>query len=207
MIAELRLFTCFLLLGWMAPDAPAEESASEKSLDGGKKRGSLSDRRERVRGDSGKWRDDPSLQVAPSITEKPEKMALDDWGDLLAEKDFQLTPATDTWLIFRTHQLDDNDRVWVERIERDGSEITVVFNQAIWQGYYSKSFTWYGVLGVNLGKLPAGQFTAKWIIRPLTFTEFVDPANRRTSDSKNEKKAEDQDPEELSVAFEVAQPN
>jgi len=60
----------------------------------------------------------------------------------------------DNCLIFQTRQLDDNDRVWVESVERQGNEFTIVMKEAIWQGYYYKTFTGYEVLVVNLGKLP-----------------------------------------------------
>ena len=51
-------------------------------------------------------------------------------------------------------QLDDNDRLWIERIERKGNRITVVLNRAVWQGYYRKNFTeaasWFKrVLNIN----------------------------------------------------------
>jgi hypothetical protein len=90
----------------------------------------------------------------------------------------------DNWLLFKTRQLDDNDRAWIDRVERKGNQFTVVLNQAIWQGRYLKTFTYYNVYGVNLGRLPPGRYEAKWIVKPLTFREFE--GNGRPSDQQTE---------------------
>jgi hypothetical protein len=129
--------------------------------------------REMVRGDSGKWNDAPILQVIPPLSKMPPGMNLDTWGDHLLET-AATAPAAEgeSWLLFRTRQLDDNDRVWVEKVERKGSEITVAMREAVWQGNYFKTFTYYGVLAVNLGKLPAGDYTVNWVVEPLVFTKF-----------------------------------
>ena len=79
------------------------------------KRAALHDTAQLVRGDSGKWSDDARLQHAPPLAQKPAKMALDAWADLLLKKQLELTDKDDNWLIFRTEQLDDNDRLWIER--------------------------------------------------------------------------------------------
>lgn len=135
-------------------------------------RGTLHDAFQNVRGDTGKWNDNPILQHVPPIERKPPKKSLDDWADQWLEQDFQLTNHDNSWLILRTRQLDDNDRVWVERIERNGNAFTVAVSEAIWQGRYSKTFTYYSVFGLNLGKLEAGTYEVKWIIHPLTFKQF-----------------------------------
>ncbi len=132
----------------------------------------LESARESVRGDTGKWNDNPILQFAPPPGKKPEGLNLDNWADQLLETGENPGSEEETWLLFRTRQLDDNDRVWVEKIEREGNTITVRMSEAIWQGNYFKTFTYYEVLLVNLGKLPAGEYTVKWIIDPLVFTEF-----------------------------------
>ncbi|MBI5773049.1 MAG: hypothetical protein HZA89_04810 [Verrucomicrobia bacterium] len=173
-----------------------------KNLTDRAKRDALSDHRESVRGDSGRWNDAPRLQHAPPIQRKPPKVSLDDWADQLAERKFQPTSADDNWLVFRSRQLDDNDRVWVERIERRGNEFVVVLNEAIWQGYYQKTFTYYPVLGVNLGKLAPGNYKAKCVIQPMQFKRFEEPGRPQDNWPKDEQPA-GKKPVELSVAFTV----
>lgn len=158
----------------------------------------------RVRGDSGKWSDEPRLQPAPGIQQKPTKTLLDDWSDQLLEKKFQLNEADEAWLIFRTRQLDDNDRVWVERIERRENQFVIVANEAIWKGTYFRNFTYFNVIGLNLGKLEPGKYEVKWMIKPAVFEKFDQasqqgdnwPINERPSDAK---------PVQLSITFNVAE--
>ncbi len=153
----------------------AQESTMLKAVKDRAERGTLSDQRQLVRGDTGKWNDSATLQHAPPLTQKPQGMSLDDWADELAEKKPAITDADDNWLLFRTRQLDDNDRVWIEKIERSGNEFTITMHEAIWQGNYFKTFTYYEVTAVNLGKLPAGGYTVKWIVKPLTFKQLEKP--------------------------------
>jgi hypothetical protein len=176
-----------------------------KNLSDRAKRDALSDRREMVRGDSGKWNDAPRLQHAPPIQRKPARLSLDDWADQLAETKFQPASNDDHWLLFRSRQLDDNDRVWVERIERRGNEFLVVLNEAIWQGYYQKTFTYYPVLGVNLGQLQPGHYKVKWVIQPWQFKRFEDPGRPQDNWPKDEQPAGGK-PVELSVTFTVVAP-
>jgi hypothetical protein len=168
-------------------------------------RGTLEVRAESVRGDTGKWRDDALLQAAPPFVEKAGMLSLDDWADRLLEAKVQPASDGDTWLIFRTRQFDDNDRAWVERIERRGNRFTVVMPQAIWEGFYRKSFTYYRVIAVNLGQLPAGTYEATWTVQPLSFTAFADATNRRSSPSKDEQPAKVKAAEKLKfdLAFQV----
>jgi len=57
-------------------------------------RGTLHNALQNVRGDSGKWNDDPKLQRAPPLFRKPGKMLLDDWFDQLERTGSRpLTPA------------------------------------------------------------------------------------------------------------------
>jgi hypothetical protein len=203
-----------LLLAMLSAALLAQESGPAKSPHGDvwtktlsdrAKRDALSDHREMVRGDSGKWNDAPRLQHAPPIQRKPPKLSLDDWADQLAGKKFQPTGDDDNWLVFRSRQLDDNDRVWVERIERRGNEFVVVLNEAIWQGYYQKTFTYYPVLGVNLGKLAPGHYKAKWVIQPLQFKRFEEPGKPQDNWPKDEQPTGTK-PVELSVPFAVVSP-
>lgn len=188
----------------LVQDPQPQRDSWTRALKDRSQRGTLQDAFQNVRGDSGKWRDEPSLQHAPPIGEKPVKMSLDDWADqLLEKKGFQTTPRDDNWLLFRTRQLDDNDRVWVERIERQGNQFTVVLNEAIWEGRYSKTFTYYGDFGVNLGKLEPGKYEAKWIVKPLLFKQFEGSGRPMDNWPKDERPAEKK-PVELRVTFSIA---
>ena len=168
------------------------------------KRAALHGSGQLVRGDSGKWNDDAQLLHAPPIEQKPAKMPLDAWVDQLVKKKIELTDKDDNWLIFRTAQLDDNDRVWVERIERRGRQITVVANQAKWQGKYFRNFTCYEVVGVNLGKLEPGQYEAKWIIQPLVFSKFDGDGKALNTNWPKDERPADKKPSELRVTFSVS---
>lgn len=173
-------------------------------------RDTLLDALEKVRGDSGKWNDDPKLQHAPPLSRKPAKMSLDDWYDRLERtRRRPPTPHDDNWLLFKSRQLDDNDRQWVERIERRGNQFTVTLHQAIWQGRYQKSFTYYNVLGVKLGQLAPGTYQVTWIIKPLEFKQFAGDgrprdAQRRENWPRNEMPA-DKKAVALKTEFRVAE--
>ena len=164
----------------LADDAQVLKAVTERT-----QRGTLSDQRQLVRGDTGKWNDSATLQHAPPLAQKPQGMSLDDWADELTEKKPATTAADDNWLLFRTRQLDDNDRVWIEKIERSGNAFTITMHEAIWQGNYFKTFTWYEVTAVNLGKLPAGDYTVKWIVKPLTFKQLEKPREAQNNYQTN----------------------
>jgi hypothetical protein len=104
--------------------------------------------------------------------------------------------------VFRSRQLDDNDRMWIERIERRGNRIEIVACEAVWQGRYSKNFTWYNVMAVKLGRLEPGRYEAKWTIKPLAFKKFDRPGPLAEAWPQDEQPAEEK-PVELSVAFTV----
>jgi hypothetical protein len=209
---------CLVCLSLLAQDQASEDAAAPrgdtwtKEVQDRTKRGTLRDAYQKVRGDSGKWNDDPKLQHAPPLSLKPANMSLDDWYDRLERtRRRPLTPADDNWLLFKTKQLDDNDRVWVERVERGRNQFTVTLNQAIWKGRYQKTFTYYNVFGVNLGKLAPGSYEVKWIIKPLVFRQFEGNGRpldeeRRDNWSKDERPA-DKKPVELSTTFKVAVAN
>lgn len=174
---------CFFLM--TAAMLHAQESTVIKAVKDRAERGTLSDQRQLVRGDTGKWNDSATLQHAPSLAQKPQGMSLDDWADELSEKKPATTAADDNWLLFRTRQLDDNDRVWIEKIERSGNAFTITMHEAIWQGKYFKTFTWYEVTAVNLGKLPAGDYTVKWIVKPLVFKQLEKPREAQNNYQTN----------------------
>jgi hypothetical protein len=173
-----------------------------KKLTSREERGSLHNAAQNVRGDSGKWNDEPILQHAPPFTQKPANVSLDDWADALLERPFQVHRQDDNWLLFRSRQLDDNDRVWVQQIERSGNQFTVTVEEAIWQGRYFKTFTYYSALGVNLGKLEPGKYEAIWIIKPLAFKQF-EGDGRPTDNWPKDERTLDEKPTELHIKFTV----
>jgi hypothetical protein len=169
-------------------------------------RGTLSDRREFVRGDTGKWNDRATLQHAPPLERKPQGLSLDEWAEQLAEQKSEGTVADEHWLIFRSRQLDDNDRVWIERIERRANEFTITMNEATWKNRYFKSFTYYEVTAVNLGRLPRGHYTVKWVVRPLTFKQLEKPPQPNRDNKDNwplDAQPGEGTPSELKTTFSV----
>ena len=189
-------FAALLAAQELNPD-PVVRSLKDRAA-----RGTLSDSRQMVRGDTGRWSGRATLQHAPPIERKPQGVSLDDWAEQLADKPFQATTNDDNWLVFRSRQLDDNDRVWVEKIERRGNEFTVVLNEAIWQGRYLKTFTYYELAAVNLGKLPAGEYAVKWQVKPLVFDRFEDPGKPQDNWPRDERPGTAK-PVELPAAFSV----
>jgi hypothetical protein len=197
-----RVFLAGMVTGSLL--LPAQEPQTLKAVRERVERGTLSDQRQIVRGDSGKWNDAATLQHAPPI---PKGMKLDDWADEVAEKAPQATSGEDHWLLFRTRQLDDNDRVWIEKIERRGSEFTVTMHEAIWQGNYSKTFTYYEVAAVNLGRLPPGSYTVKWIVRPVAFRQLEKPREAQNNYQSNwpiDDRPAERKPVTLALEFHVA---
>lgn len=190
-----------------AGHSPAQEVQTIKTVKDRAERGTLSDQRQLVRGDSGKWNDAATLQHAPSIQQKPQGMSLDDWADELTEKKSTSKADDDHWLLFRTRQLDDNDRVWIEKVERHGNEFTMTMHEAVWQGNYFKTFTYYEVTAVNLGKLPPGDYTVKWIVKPFAFKQLEKPReaqnNYQTNWPTDDQPAVNRKTAELTVKFTV----
>jgi hypothetical protein len=150
----------------------AEETSWTKALADRSQRGTLHDAALIVRGDSGRWMDEETFVHAPPPAKANSRWALDDWVDAWSEKKYDSTAADDNWLILRTKQLNDNDRLWVERVERSGNKLKVVVTLASWRGKYQKNFTLYHVFGVNVGKLAPGEYEATCVILPAAFTKF-----------------------------------
>lgn len=193
------------LVGQDVPKPTPAGNVGERKILQRSERGTLVDRMENVRGDTGKWSDEAQLQHVPSPDRKPANQSLDDWVDEMAERAFQPTPSDDNWLVFRTRQFDDNDRVWIESVERKGDEFTIVMTEAIWKGNYFKTFTFYQVLAINLGRLEPGTYKAKWIIKPLEFTRFEDPGKPQDNWPKDEKPAQ-RKTIDLTASFTVRKP-
>ncbi len=116
-------------------------------------------------------------------------------------KQYVVLQSIKPWLIFRTEQLDDYDRIWSERIERRGKQITVVANLAKWQGKYFRNFTYYQVIVVNLGKLEPGQYETKWVMQPLEFTKFDGDGKAVDSNFPKDERRVEKKPTELRVSF------
>jgi hypothetical protein len=155
--------------------APAIVQGSEwtRTLTDAVVRGKLQDAFQFVRGDSGKWSDETTL-IPATLDPTQAGIRIDDQLDRkLAATAGPLPSGQDVWLLVRTRQYDDNDRIWIERIERRGNRISVVMDEAIWQGKYFKTFTYYETYGVNLGKLAPGEYTVEWTIRPRRFQRFA----------------------------------
>lgn len=166
----------FLICAALSLTLHGQEPRTLKEVHDRSQRGTLSDQRQILRGDTGKWNDAAMLLHAPSSVRKPQGMPLDDWMDELSEnKTAPASVADENWLLFRTRQLDDNDRVWIEKIERAGNAFTITMHEAVWQGSYFKTFTYYEVDAVNLGKLPPGDYTVTWIVKPLAFKQLEKP--------------------------------
>lgn len=169
-------------------------------------RGSLSDQRQIVRGDTGRWSDTATLLPGLSPAGRPQGMQLDDWMDAMSESRPVLTARDEAWLLFRTRQLDDNDRVWIEKIERHGNAFTITMHEAVWQGSYFKTFTYHEVEAVNLGRLPPGDYTVTWVMKPFTFRQLEKPREAQNNHQSNwptdEKQAE-KPPVELTSAFTI----
>ena len=203
----MKLLRTALVLGmvFVVGTAPAQEAKPAtiiRAIKERTERGTLSDARQTVRGDTGKWNDKATLQHVPPIQRKPQGVSLDDWAEQSADQKFTPTAQDDNWVLFRSRQLDDFDRVWVEAIERRGNEFTIVFNEAIWKGRYFKSFTGYEVFALNLGKLPPGDYSVKWVVKPLVFERFEDPGKPQDNWPKDERAGTGK-AVELSVAFSV----
>ncbi|WP_395751620.1 hypothetical protein [Prosthecobacter sp.] len=163
----------------------AQEATVVKAVGDRAQRGKLSDQRQFVRGDTGKWSDAATLQHIPPLAQKPQGLTLDEWSEQLAEKETATTATDDNWLIFRSRQYDDNDRMWIEKIERRGNEFTVTMHEAIWHGKYFKTFTYYEVTAVNFGRLPPGNYAVKWLVKPLTFKQLEKPAQPNKDNKDN----------------------
>lgn len=86
-------------------------------------------------------------------------------------------------MLYRSGQASDYDRMSIERIEQQGNTFTVTMNRAVYLGPLWANVTYHDVHGINLGKLPAGDYTVEWIIRQSTFTHDKDG---RTKDLKPE---------------------
>ena len=116
------------------------------------------------------------LIVAPSIDPKGQR-TLEEWVEALRKPPPPtLTTTEDTWLLFRSSQLNSLDQQWIDRVERKGDRITVVVQQAhaIVEGGLDQNAIWHAVFGLNLGKLPAGDYRVECVVESFDFQEIDD---------------------------------
>jgi hypothetical protein len=127
----------------------------------------LGDVGETVRGVVSK-KDELIVVPGPRLETQPPSQ----WFSSALKAENHLTADKETWLLFRSMQVNDKDRMHIERIEREGNAFVVTMNRAIWQGDYYRNVMFHEVHGVALGKLPAGKYTVRWILRETSFMEF-----------------------------------
>ncbi|MBM3994486.1 MAG: hypothetical protein FJ303_10100 [Planctomycetes bacterium] len=195
-----RIIACVVIA--IASLPVAAQDWTKESKDRGK-RAALHDAGQRVRGDSGKWNDDAGIIPVPTFDAKA-KISLDAWADQHAKTKPKLTDKDEHWLILRTDQLDDNDRVWIERIERRGNKINIVANKAKWKGKYFRNFSYYQVIGINLGKLQPGMYDVQWILQPLTFTKFDGDGKMLDTNWPMDERPVDKKPTEVRITLSVS---
>ena len=193
---------CVIVLTFVAGALAAEPASWTRQLKEDDQRDALHDRGERVRGDSGKWSDAPRVQHV-ILARKPEKLSLSDWSEQMSENEDKARHGDESWLLIQTQQLNDNDRGWVERIERKGDRFTVKVNRATWQGAYRKNCTYHQILAARLGKLEPGSYQATCVIHPLEFKEFTGTRGQGDHWSTGEQPSGEK-PRELGIQFDVA---
>lgn len=178
----------------LLPVAPGDERRVIRVLKSPAGYGTLRDAYRKVRRGAPQKRDE--LRHAFSITAKHLRNLPATFAGL-RNAGFQNTTNDDNWLLFRSKQLNDNDRQWISRIVRQGNTLTIDFTRAVWTGDYAENDTFNEILGVNLGKLPAGRYSVKWRFGHVRFRKFDRrgwPAVLETTIAK---------PREVSVDFTV----
>eukprot|EP00913_Durusdinium_trenchii_P013392 g12573.t1 len=140
-----------------------------KTLKANDDRGALHDLSRRVR--TGKPTKVDELVHASALNAEHQK-DLDKTFEKLKSTGVQLTSNDNSWVLFRSKQVDDNDRMFVTRVERKGNTFVIHMLRCTWKGDYSKNVTYHEVLGINLGKLGSGKYTAKWRVGRTQFEKF-----------------------------------
>lgn len=95
---------------------------------------------------------------------RPQKQALSQWIQSRLKADNVLTADQETWVLFRSQAMSDHDRMSIERIEQQGNLFIVTMNYTPYLGPLWRNAMYHEVHGINLGKLPAGDYTVKWMI-------------------------------------------
>ena len=190
----------------VAQKTDAVNRSWKKTLKDRTKRGTLRDVQQFVRGDTGKWNDRAGWNASRRFNVNQARYAARRLGrSALRKRSVQFKPQDDNWLLFHSRQLNDNDRIWIESIERKGNRFTIVAAEAVWQGRYRKNFTFHTLLGVNLGKLGPGKYAATWIVKSLAFDKFERPSTPRNARNNwpKDDRAADRKPTELTVTFRI----
>jgi hypothetical protein len=110
------------------------------------------------------------LLYAPPIECKPKGQQLSQWFDSVKRraKRYQATAKDNNGLLFRT-RFSEYDRLRIEGIERQGNSFTVTMKHEMYCGSLYKNGTRDRIFAVDLGKLPVGKYTAKWVIKTTFF--------------------------------------
>ncbi len=134
-------------------------------------RGKLHDAHQKLHGNPRATINDELLHVPP-VDEIAKYTDYDAWFNTIKKRG-KVTVAADKnqWVMFRSTQVNDNDRMWIDRIERRGDTFTIHMTRAIWRGVYTRNVTFHELFGVNLGKLPAGRYKAVWVITPAAYKD------------------------------------
>lgn len=100
---------------------------------------------------------------------RPQKQLPSQWFQTRLKADNVLRGDKETWILFRSQQtITMYDRMSIERIEQQGNTFIVTMNYTPYLGPVWRNAPYHEVHGINLGKLPAGDYTVKCIIRLST---------------------------------------
>lgn len=130
---------------------------------------------------------------------RPKTHTPSQWFTNALKAENKLTAEEETWLLFRSMQVNDKDSMHIERVDKKGDAFVVTMSRYTWLGPYYRNVTFHEVHGVTLGKLPAGKYSVTWIIRDAAFTELAEGGLPKTL----EKAAT---PVELKMSFSVGAP-
>ena len=181
------------------------DSAARKSTNGVLKqltsaadRGKLTDIYEKIRAGKPVKRDELA-HVYPLEKMPPRDTAgnLEAWFKEYRNTEFRVTDKDNNWLLFRSRQVNDLDRMWVDRIERRGNEFIITMSRAVWNGFYTVNMTYHDLHALNLGKLSAGKYTAKWIINRSSIKKLDDRGQPKVIEAAKSRAVE------LKTEFEV----
>ena len=112
------------------------------------------------------------LIVVPAVDFK-EGQTLDEWFESRRKVPFLVLEPARGLAALRNAPLQGTDRLWIERVERQGDRITVAVQRADDLGIEMHEH-WRAVCGLNLGKLPAGDYRVEFTIESFGFTELND---------------------------------
>lgn len=113
---------------------------------------------------------------------KSDDQTLTQWFDSVARraKPYQPTAGENTWLLFRSSGIGSQDRLRIESVHRQGSAFTVTMEYERYVGSEFARGVVHPEFSVDLGKLPAGEYTVKWVIHRFWFGPQVQPTRDET---------------------------